>query len=101
MTTIHTQEAHRNRLARIVKAAADVFFVSEHAIMSNWRATYATKPRFAVYYALRCEGLTYERIGDLMRRNHATVLIGVRRASELIQADPEYAAACDALLNAN
>ena len=53
------------------------------------------KLRFAIFRALRDDGLSVRQIGYRIRRDHSSVLIGIRRAAEMYATDSDFAALCD------
>ena len=57
--------------------------VSVKAIMSPNQERRVAHARFAAYVALRDRGLSLPQIGHFFKRDHTTVLHGLRRAKEL------------------
>lgn len=50
-------------------------------LLGRRRAASVARARNALYAALRAEGLSYPEIGALLRRDHCTVMSGVKRAA--------------------
>ena len=57
--------------------------VSVKEIMSPNQQRHVAHARFAAYVALRDRGLSMPQIGRFFKRDHTTVLHGIRRAKEL------------------
>ena len=72
-------DAHHRRLAaRVVQSVSWASRVPKQDIRGRKRYRKAASARTAVYWVLRELGLSYPAIGRLMRRDHATVIWGVR-----------------------
>jgi chromosomal replication initiation ATPase DnaA len=67
--------------------------------MGPARFRFVTVARFAVYKAMRIRGWSFSQIGQLMNRDHTTVMHGVTRAEYYIEKDPDYAAKVQILAN--
>ncbi|MCW2405055.1 chromosomal replication initiation ATPase DnaA [Sphingobium sp. B1D7B] len=60
----------------------------------GWHDYPSSCARIAAYRLIREElKYSYPRIGRIMRRDHSTVMSGIRRANELLATDPNFAAA--------
>lgn len=81
-----------DRIARAAVAAGRAFEVSPRAVISRLRLPAVVRARQALYAALyrTCES-SYPQIGRLLKRDHTTVLYGVREAEADAATDPDYA----------
>ena len=85
----------------LVAHAADLFGIAMRDILSNRRALPYCKARWALMRALR-DGreCSLPHIGEVLNRDHTTIMHGLTRAQELYATDPDYAEKCDRLLAA-
>lgn len=75
---------------RIIEYAKSLFDVDVD-IDTKDRHRHLTDCRHAVSWYLReVRGMTLQSIGDIFKRNHASILNGVRKAKELIEYDPVF-----------
>lgn len=75
-------------------SVAEVFGVPVHAILWGGRGDDpgVIWARFAAYRLMRVKlGATYEQVGIMLRRDHSTVISGIRRADELLAGSPVFA----------
>lgn len=82
-------------VGEMLEAVSAAFGISIHEIVSPRKPTPTVRARFAVYRLLK-ERLAYGsvRIAKATRRkDHTTVLHGLKRAKELLATDPAWAAA--------
>lgn len=77
-----------------VEAVALASDATTTAILSRQASQATARPRFVAYYLARVAvGMTYAEIGRAIgRRDHSTVLHGVRRARLLLVSDAAFAA---------
>lgn len=77
----------------VVRAVCDFYDITEIDIRGKGRSAWQVRPRHvAMYLARRLTGRSYPQIGDrLGRRDHTSVLNGVRRIERLIGIDREIA----------
>jgi hypothetical protein len=75
----------------IIERAAAAFGVSSEALLGSRRFARLAPPRQAAAWALRQIGLTLMEIGDLLHRDHTTILFSIARAEERAAVDVEYA----------
>jgi chromosomal replication initiation ATPase DnaA len=83
---------------KLVQAAAKHTGLLPSRIIGRGRCVALCEARWAIWLAMRSCGLTLAEIGQAFRRNHATVLVALRRAAEH-RGDREIAfrALCDSL----
>lgn len=65
-------------MEQIIKAVTDVFGISEKELFSSKRTEHLSSARHMVWY-LTYPRKTFQHIGDVFGRTHATVLYGVRK----------------------
>lgn len=76
----------------IVTAACREFGCGYKDILSTRRSEASVKARRAVYLLAReMTGHSLPAIGRALRKDHSTVLHGIRRAEELVKRDPLFA----------
>jgi hypothetical protein len=82
----------RKRIADVVSAAAEVFGVSVDDLLSPSRKRSVAYPRFAAFHILhKVIRLSLPTIGKTFKRDHTTILSGVRKAAILRRKDPAFA----------
>ena len=82
-------EPRRWLFADLLKATAAINSVPVAALIGSARGRQFTVQRWRCFYIGRAElGLSYSQIGRLFRRDHTTVIHGVRRYGEIAD-DPE------------
>lgn len=75
----------------ILNDVSRAFGVSPSRIRDRGRPPIVAYARFAVFHMMRSGGMPYTVIGRIMGgRDHSTVLMGVRRAEELLQNAPQF-----------
>jgi DNA-binding NarL/FixJ family response regulator len=80
-----SQRAAQGEIFHIVSTCASI---SMHRLLEARQAD-AVLARQMAMYALRCQGLSFPRIATLVRRDHSTVMHGVRRIrSRLVAREP-------------
>lgn len=80
--------ASENLALRIVEAACNFFGVTPEELKSKKRATTITLARWAIYHVLvHRVGWSSVRIGNLLNKDHAGVLYGLRQARDLYKRD--------------
>lgn len=82
------------RIERAVQETAKVFEVPHREILSKVRAPSITRARLALYAAIydACE-TSYSEMGWRLKRDHTTLIWGIRRARQMATADSEFAVA--------
>lgn len=90
-----------NRLEQAVTAAACAFEVPRREIISRCRMPAVARARLALYAALyqACE-TSYPELARYLRRDHTTILIGVRKAEYQMTRDQGYARAVGRIMEA-
>lgn len=73
----------------IVEAICHAHYVTSDELLGTSRVTHIVRARYALYSAMRDEGLSYSAIGGLLGRDHTTILEGVRRHGEIAAARTE------------
>ncbi len=77
----------------IIADVAQAFGVDPSDIRGPSQAMRATRPRFAAYRIIKDKGLSNRQVAWATGRTHpSTVLLGLRRANELLVSDPVFAA---------
>lgn len=71
-------EPKRKHWREHLSAVARLYRVSEAGILSDCRRHEFTRPRHHLMTVLRDEGRSYPQIGQLLGRDHTTVIAGVR-----------------------
>lgn len=75
-----------NPVSRIVRQVAEEYCVSTSDILGSRRFPWVVIPRQEAMRRAREQGVTLERIGRAMRRDHKTVLHGIRAATARLEA---------------
>ena len=80
------------RLDQALTACACAFEVPRREIVSRCRLPAVARARLALYAALyfSCE-TSYPELARYLRRDHTTILIGVRKVEDQMRRDREYA----------
>jgi chromosomal replication initiation ATPase DnaA len=60
-------------------------------LKSKARITEIVIPRQVYWYYMKKHGFSYSEIGRMFKKNHATVMHGVKRVNDLIDAKDSYA----------
>ena len=68
----------REKNIQLIRDIASQNRVTLHDVMGPSRAQYIVTARFKCYRALRQKGLSYPQIGAIMKRDHTSILYGVR-----------------------
>jgi chromosomal replication initiation ATPase DnaA len=71
--------------------------VSRGEILAPFREHKVRDARLAMYLTLRKRGYSTPQIGSVMKRDHTTVVSGIRRARDFYDTKPEFRALVDAL----
>lgn len=84
--------AYQNpELLSILNATSKVFGIPIKELIQRGRRKDAAEARFAVFLAARkSTRLTLHSIGEMLNRDHGTVMYGVYRAESLSQVDSDY-----------
>jgi len=90
-----------NRLDQAVTAAACAFEVPRRKIVGRCRLPAVARARMALYAALyqACE-TSYPELARYLRRDHTTILYGVRKAEYQMKRDRDYANAVGHIVEA-
>lgn len=67
----------------IVEQIAGRYSIGVRELMSSDRSRRLIRPRWHAYFALREAGFSYPAIGEIMNRDHSTVMHGIRKLSEM------------------
>ena len=79
--------------ADLIKATSALYDIPVSTLVSHHRDREITKLRWRVYWIGRTElGLSYTQVATLFRRDHTTILHGVRKYEQLADDDGEPAA---------
>jgi chromosomal replication initiation ATPase DnaA len=79
--------------ADLIKATSAIYDIPVSTLVSHRRDREITKLRWRVYWIGRTElGLSYTQVATLFRRDHTTILHGIRKYKELAYEDTETAA---------
>lgn len=86
------KEQDKEAFEQIANKVCKVFGLPRHQLNQRRRETLFVNARSAVYYFLRDKTrLTYPEIGEMLNRDHATIINGVERAYVKIKKDFNYA----------
>lgn len=77
--------------ADILTRTAETFGVAPQALAGRTRSAYLAQARQAAMVGLRDLGLSLASIGQLLNRDHTTVLHGLGAAATRAEANPRYA----------
>jgi len=78
-------------VASIIKAVGDVFMVDESTLKSKRRLAYVARARQAMYYLCWLKTRSsLPRIGEMVERDHTTVLWGRNRCIQLMRQNDMY-----------
>ena len=77
--------------AVILERAAAAFGTTVEALIGPRRFKRLTAPRQAAAWALRQIGLTLMEIGEILHRDHTTIIASIEQAERRAAADKEYA----------
>lgn len=75
----------------LIDTTAFMFGVTPAAILGRSRETRTAEARQALAWALRQRHWAYEAIGDLLHRDHTTIIYAVRAVARRIERDPRFA----------
>lgn len=81
----------------LILACAELFNIHPRDLTGDYRYQFIVRARYALFLALRRRGWSYPRIGKLLKRDHSSVIHGVKRALYYSERDPEYAAKVETL----
>ena len=81
---------------QVIFAAAQAIEIDPRELIGTGRYVELVRARWAVMRALSARQWSTARIGRrLGRRDHTTVMHGLKRAAEMYASDSEFAALCD------
>jgi hypothetical protein len=83
----------RESINNIIAIVCSLWNVTPGDLVGPRRARVLAVPRFAFAHLARthCQHMSLPQIGLIIKRDHTTVLHGLRRAEQLIRDDPEFA----------
>ena len=76
----------QNPIAQIIAEVEDVFGIARGEIIGHGKPTHRVRARQAAMYIAHQEGHSYAAIGRAMKRDHATVMHGVKKAMDRLEA---------------
>lgn len=79
---------------RAIAAAAKAVGASPEQLFLDWRNKPLVQARWAAMRAMDRAGYSYSQIGRIIKRDHSTIIYGLRRAEYAFQHDPEFAQLC-------
>lgn len=82
-----------------ILVAAEMFNVHPRDLVGHYKFSFLLLPRFALTKALREVGLSSPRIGQIVRRDHTSVLYQLKQADNFMQRDPGYAKKVNQLIS--
>lgn len=56
--------------------------ITEQKLYSKKRTQDITRVRFFIWYKLYHQGMTYQAIADMFKKNHSTIINGVRKEQD-------------------
>lgn len=77
-------------LTDIKQEALRMFDICERDLIGDNRFVEMTRPRMALYKVYRDRGMSLTQIGRYLKRDHSTVLSGLRRIEVVMAEDPTY-----------
>lgn len=84
-----------------IRKASELFGVKQRDIHGMTRTVELTRPRFAVWHALRANGHSLESIAESFSgREHGSVMNGVARCVEFMAQDDQYRAKVEEITQA-
>ena len=89
---------HQHLMDALVDATCREFDVSPHVLLGRSRPDAVAKARHALAAALHSTGMAFQRIGELMLRDHSTAMHSCRVARALAQTDRQFKARHDRLV---
>lgn len=85
----------------ILERTAGAFGTTVEALTGRRRFARLAAPRQACAWSLRQIGLTLMEIGELLHRDHTTIIASIARAEERATEDPDYACILAVLIAPN
>lgn len=82
---------------KLIANCAEMFDVHPRDLRGHYRFGFLTKPRFALYAALRQRGWSQGQIGRELNRDRTTVRHGLERAAYYMEQDADFAEKVHAL----
>jgi chromosomal replication initiation ATPase DnaA len=77
-------------LTDVKNEALRIFDICERDLIGDNRFVEMTRPRMALYKVYRDRGMSLTQIGRYLKRDHSTVLSGLRRIEVVMEQDPTY-----------
>lgn len=74
----------------MIRIAADHYGITPRLLLENNRRRAYSKAKWAIYVALRNRNRNYSEIGRWMKRDHATIIYGVKQAEYWLERDPDF-----------
>lgn len=77
---------------RVISTFCQITGYTRAELRSDRRALAISRARHLLFYLLRefCQHMSYTRIGEIMNRDHTSVMHGVRRAGARLEVEPAY-----------
>jgi len=76
---------------QVLNLAQETYSIPISAIRGKTRSAMVTEPRVVTMYLLRKAGFSLKEIGfTLGKRNHSTIISGLKKINKLKEADPEF-----------
>lgn len=76
--------------SRALKVAAEAVGANPEQLRKNWREKPLVRARWAFMIAMRKRGASTKRIGNVLHRDHTTVIYALRKALPLVAQDPYF-----------
>lgn len=80
-----------------LRKASGLACASVSELLSQRRHGHLVRVRWACYLVLINRGNTYPQAGSTMKKDHTTIIHGVKKARELMETDSEFRAMVGAL----
>ena len=77
-------------LGEIKAEALRIWDIRDRDLIGDNRFVEMTRPRMALYKVYRDRGMSLTQIGRYLKRDHSTVLSGLRRIEVVMAKDPTY-----------
>ena len=71
----------------IIECAAEAWNTTPEVMLTDSKVRHVSTARCFVFKQLRASGYTYQHIGDIFKRNHSTIVHGVKKIQDWIEFD--------------
>ena len=78
----HLESPTPDDMRRIVDRASEMSGIPATTLLGRQRTAKVSQWRQAIFYVLRYKGATFIEIADFFKRNHGTVIYGVREVEK-------------------